>query len=269
MIHFLFSHNTMIMEQVKRLIVIVFLGSLALNALATENSTESDSLSVAERYYASQDYESAIRIYEEILAEGLESTSLYFNLANAYFKNGNVAKSILNYERALLRSPGDEAVTENLEIAKSYQVDKIEVIPEFALSVWFRSFASIMHSDAWAILSVAFFMLLLVTLFLYLFASSLVLKKTGFFSALLLLLLFLSATGLARYQKNRIEGNVFAVVLTPSVTVKSAPDASGTDLLVIHEGMKVQTADVVGDWIEIILTDGSVGWILKNDLELI
>jgi SH3-like domain-containing protein len=68
-------------------------------------------------------------------------------------------------------------------------------------------------------------------------------------------------------QKQNIVSNEKAIVFSSKVTVKSTPAKSGTDLFVIHEGLKVKILREVGDWYEIKLADGNVGWIQKEDVE--
>ena len=53
--------------------------------------------------YMKNDYAAAIQIYETLLQQG-EAAELYYNLGNSYYKSNNIAKAILNYERALLLS---------------------------------------------------------------------------------------------------------------------------------------------------------------------
>ena len=55
--------------------------------------------------YVNGDYHAAAEIYEGILAQGLSSVKLYYNLANAYFKVGRYGKAILYYNRALRLAP--------------------------------------------------------------------------------------------------------------------------------------------------------------------
>lgn len=56
--------------------------------------------------------------------------------------------------------------------------------------------------------------------------------------------------------------------MQPSVTAKSTPDNSGTDLFVIHEGRKVNiTDDTMKGWKEIELEDGTMGWVPATALE--
>ena len=51
--------------------------------------------------YGEERYAEAAAEYERVLAAGLESGPLYFNLGNAYFKAGDVGHAVLAYERAL------------------------------------------------------------------------------------------------------------------------------------------------------------------------
>jgi SH3-like domain-containing protein len=53
------------------------------------------------------------------------------------------------------------------------------------------------------------------------------------------------------------------------VAVKSSPSDSGKDLFVLHGGTKVKVIDSVGDWYEIRIADGNMGWILKETMEKI
>ena len=61
-----------------------------------------------------------------------------------------------------------------------------------------------------------------------------------------------------------------AIVLQPSVTAKSTPSDSGTDLFVIHEGRKVKISDdSMQGWKEIELEDGNIGWVPAESIERI
>ena len=44
----------------------------------------------ANKAYTQQDFFGAIQKYEEILDKGVESEAVYFNLGNAYYKNGKL-----------------------------------------------------------------------------------------------------------------------------------------------------------------------------------
>lgn len=105
--------------------------------------------------YVNGDYHAAAEIYEGILAQGLSSVKLYYNLANAYFKEGQLGKSILFYRRALRLAPGSDDIRYNLSVAEARTKDNIEQIPEFFLTEWMRGVRHTMSCTAWSILSLA------------------------------------------------------------------------------------------------------------------
>ena len=74
---------------------------------------------VADEAYAAGNYQQAIALYEQILHTQGEAAAIYYNLGNSYYKSDNIAKAILNYERALLMNPGDGDIRFNLELARS------------------------------------------------------------------------------------------------------------------------------------------------------
>jgi len=53
------------------------------------------------------------------------------------------------------------------------------------------------------------------------------------------------------------------------VTVKSSPDKSGTDLFQLHEGTKVTVKSTLGNWYEIKVGSGNVGWLEQSNVEKI
>lgn len=224
-----------------------------------------DSLRKADTCYAAQDFSCSAELYESVVAAGYSSPTLYYNLGNSHFKLGNIAYSILYYEKALVLDPSDEAIIANLNIARSHQVDKIEILPEFALRTAVKSVAAWFSSDTWAYTAVGVFALFIGALSLYVFSSSSKWRKIGFFAAFILIAVFSTSAYMASWRKTKILNNRTAIIVTPSVTIKSAPDISGTDLLVVHEGMKVQTFKSVGSWTEVKLPDGSIGWMQNSD----
>jgi SH3-like domain-containing protein len=83
------------------------------------------------------------------------------------------------------------------------------------------------------------------------------------------MLLTISSYSLANERFSLFKKDHEAIVFTPTVTVKSSPSDKSIDLFVIHSGTKVQITDNVGDWFEIKIANGSVGWILKNEIKKI
>ena len=212
------------------------------------------------------DYASAIQIYEALLKEG-EAAEVYYNLGNSYYKTGDIAKAILNYERALLIQPGNAYIRANLEIARA---NKVIPVPEVFFVSWTKSLINCLSVDAWAKVGVVCFFLLLASLYFFFFSKQIVWKKIGFIAGIVFLVLGLLANVFAFQQKNELLNRNNAIVLTPSVTVRSTPSESGTSLFILHEGRKVEIKDnSMREWKEIRLEDGKVGWVPASSVEVI
>lgn len=217
--------------------------------------------------YMENDYASAIQIYENLLKKG-EAAEIYYNLGNSYYKADDIAKAILNYERALLLRPGNADIRANLEIARSKTIDKIVPTPEFFFIVWIKSLINSLSIDAWAKLGIVCFILLLVSLYLFFFSKQIVWKKAGFTGCIVFLAFVVVSNVFAYQQKSELTNRDEAIVLLPSVTVRSTPSESGTSLFILHEGHKVGIKDnSMREWKEIRLEDGKVGWIPSSAIE--
>ena len=109
--------------------------------------------------YDQEFYEEAIVSYEQVIAEGFESSQLYFNLGNSYFKLNDYPSAIYFFEKAKKLSPNDEDILFNLTVANGLIVDKIEPVPELMFTQWWRSFYNMFNANTWAIISIAGFIL--------------------------------------------------------------------------------------------------------------
>ena len=244
--------------------VILFLISLTV-ALSSQGAAKID----ADSAYVRGDYAQAIELYEQLLTEG-ESAEVYYNLGNSYFKMDNMGKSILNYERALLLDPGNADIRSNLDIARSKTQDNLVSTPSIFFVVWITSLINTMSVKQWAICGITSFILLLLALGIFFFTMSEKIKKISFICAICLLFFSVTANIFAYSQKSSLINRNDAIVLTPSITVRSTPSESGTSLFILHEGTKVAIKDnSMQEWKEIELSDGKVGWIPNEAIEII
>ena len=219
--------------------------------------------------YSAGDYQSALDLWLSIYKTGYSSFELDYNIGNAYFKLNDVPGAILFYERAALLNPTNDDVNYNLQIAQMRTVDKFEEIPQLFIKRWLDVFALFLSSNTWAVLSMLSFIICLVCVVLFFFSSKYKLKKAGFWIALALLLFSIIALSNSIRNKNLIHHSNSAIIFSSQVNGKSSPDASGTDLFLLHEGTKVYIIDKVGEWYEIRLSDGNKGWVQSNHLEII
>lgn len=237
--------------------------------MITDNVPGAISKSAGDSAYIKEDYATAAQIYEGLLSDG-ESADVYYNLGNSYYKLGEIAKSILNYERALLLQPGNGDIRANLEVARAKAIDKVELVPEIFFISWVKSLINIMSVDAWAWWGIVSFLFFIVALYLFIFSKQVVLKKIGFTASIVLLMITVCANIFASEQKEHLVNRTSAIVMNPSVTVRSTPSESGTSLFILHEGRKVSIKDKsMREWTEISLEDGKVGWVPVSSIEVI
>ena len=239
------------------LLILIALFSLACKAQQDAN----DWIEQANAAYNMGNYDSAKIVYEKILSTDMESVPLYFNLGNTYYKMHEYPMAIYYYEKALKLDPSNEEVRTNLAIANHAIVDKIEPVPQsFIVKFWCNTRA-LLSGDQWAWCSIAFFALLLVSAFLFLRSRKIGVRKLGFFAGIVFLLVFGLSVVFAAQQKYAYENQDQAIIMAPTVTVKSSPNAASVDLFVLHEGTKVTVLESSDGWNKVRIANGSVGWL--------
>jgi tetratricopeptide (TPR) repeat protein len=230
---------------------------------------QGDLIQKANEHYTKEEFTKAIDGYNQILMAGIESPELYYNLGNAYYKTNQFTLAILNFERAKLLAPDDEDIEFNLLVANQKVVDSIQELPGIFVVRWWNSLINSQTTDSWAVLSIIGFILFLTLVGLYFFAKTGEVKRISFWAGCFLIVFTIFSWSFAARQKSRLVNHSFAIVMQPTVTVKSSPSEKGTNLFVIHEGLKVRITDKLGDWVEIRLADGNKGWLLTESIERI
>ena len=221
------------------------------------------------QFYQNQQYEKAIQSYSKVLNEGYESAELYYNIGNSYYREGNLGYAILNYERALKLSPGDEDIQHNLALANTKTIDRINTLPEFFLFQWWESFLAILTFSGWIYLSYIFYLLLLLLIIFYFYTRRPDYQRLAFFSGIAVLFLLAVSVSISVIKYNREFNIKNGVIVEQSATAKLSPDPDSNDAFVIHEGLKVKIEDKVENYYRIRLQDGKQGWLPQNDLRII
>ena len=252
---------------------ILFSGFLVAGLLAACTSlsgqVETDTYNKGVEKYSLGEFHEAAEIWTSLVASGYSSADLLYNTGNAYFKCNDIPSAILYYEKALMLKPFDEDIRYNLEIARTHVVDDFESIPELFLVRWFRMVSLVKSSDYWAISSIILFSLFLAMVLLWLLSARRPIKKAGFSMAIVFLFISLFTVSLSLQSRPLKTKKGGAIVFSSAVTGKSSPGDEGKELFVIHEGTRVRIEEQVGEWYEIRLSDGNLGWIHSSDVRKI
>ena len=219
--------------------------------------------------YSMGQYETALNDYIEIEKNGYHSYRLYYNMGNAWYKTGNMGKAILYYEKALKLNPAGEDALNNLQIAKLQTLDKIDVLPEFIVSTWIKDIRNLMSSNGWGYTAVGLFAVVCILLLLFKFAPTTGGRKLSFVLACVVFMFFIFAVLFAFSLRAKAKSEDNAVVMVPVSNVKSAPNSTGNNLFILHEGSKVEILEQAGKWCRIEISDGRQGWLEEKDIEVI
>lgn len=222
----------------------------------------------AEKLYAEKKYKEVIILYESILAEGLSSYKLHYNLGNAYYKNKQLGKAIYQYELARKLKPDNEDVLTNLRIANEKTIDKIESKENFFFGVIKSSIVNALSTSGWAWLSVTSLVVSLVLLFLFFVSQRIALKRMGFFAGLLFLAVFIVSMILGYTELHDKQNNRFAIITAPETKTHEEPSNTSGSKFSLHEGTRVRVLETTTDWTNIKLENGNEAWIRTADAGL-
>jgi len=236
--------------------------------MATGLGAQEEIFERGNQLYQDGDFAGAVDAYEAVRSAGFESAALHYNLGNAYFKSGELGRSILEWERARALAPGDADAQANLDLARSLTQDVVEPLPRFwllsAVSWWLRllprSVLLALVGGAWLAAGVGVVARILTR-------SPDVRRWAGWLAVAGAGVVAVFGTNLM-VRELGIDRPDRAVILADAVPVRSAPaDQDDLTLFEIHEGTRVRIEERTGEWAEVVLDDGKVGWVRGDVME--
>lgn len=248
--------------------IVIFFVFVILNA-SGQDFNPYDEFQEANKAYSNKLFNDAIIKYESILESNYQSPELYFNLGNAYFKVNKLAYAILNYERAVRMNNSNDDFIYNLEYARSKTIDEIEPIPTLFLIELLHFVESTFDSTGWSIAGILSIWSSVILLVLFVILGTSKAKKVSLALGVILIVISITSFILAFRQNANENIRNSAIIMDPTVYVKSSPDDSSIDKFILHEGTKVKVLDSIGNWQKIKLINGEVGWLNQEALEII
>lgn len=211
--------------------------------------------------YRKGDFQNAIDQYESVVKSKNESCDLYYNLANSYYKLNQVAPAIYYYEKALLISPNDKDIQNNLQFAKNRTIDDIKEVKKVGFEKILGNFTSLVHYNTWSYIIIGLSILFLLFFIGYYFSETALAKRIFFIGMFVLPFFIVFGFFAAYFEKNLYQNEKPAIIFVPIVSVKSEPREMASETFVIHEGTKVYVKETLDKWKKIELTDETEGWV--------
>lgn len=267
------------MKKIKFLIYSLILAVCTIQAAAVN-------LAIADSAYMKGNYQEAAVLYEEAIVHDGISAGLLYNLGNSYYKLGKDGEAMVCYERAKKLDPGNQEINQNLNFlsARVLEANKgslagkagnVEPDQETFLEGLYRVIAVETQSNNWAVFAVIAFILFLLATAMYVFTPNVLARKTGFFSGLTFLgftvvFLIFAYLGAAHFmsQEDAVVTEFTTELLEkPENTAKPSSPS-------LHKGTKLHILDAKKgsdgtEWIKVKLNADNVGWLKKQDVEII
>lgn len=235
------------------------------------NIKPSELFETANQKYETGDYDSAIKLYSQLVGNGNNvNSAVYFNLGNSYFRSGELGESIYAYESALLLDPRNKAIIKNLSFARSKILDQeFEKKEENPFTSFITSPYNLMTINELATFFTIFIWILFLSLTLYLWISNAVFKD------LLKWVVWGSAFGLVMIsfyffpKMNSINNYSESIVVVPELNVHTGPGDNYPIHFKIHEGTRVKHQRDRNNWSQVSLPNGISGWLPGDSIKKI
>lgn len=245
-----------------KIIVLTLILLLAISNLATASNNYNSLFFKGNDFYQQGQYQKAITSYQKILEKGYANGQLYYNLANAYYRQGEEGLALVNYLRARRYIPSDPDLRSNLDyLMQNTQLDQTS-------DDWYRGFIYWLTGKitsrglAWLSSILLTIIVILVLLRLYILKEiSLQLPLAG------LLLLFIISSLLTGIVVHRMHGNEIAIVVQKEAISRFEPSEQGEAHYHLPIGAAVEIKEVNDGWAQIRRDDGKRGWIKKDLIE--
>ena len=222
----------------------------------------------ANNYYNNSKYLESINIYESILAAGWESSNLYYNLGNSYFRQNQIGQSIWAYNKALKMDPRNEDLIKNLSIAEAKIKDRIILPDEFYFVKVYGNFKSRYTLKEWLLAGGIIVLFTVVSFLISEFHIFNNLKIVRVVKILILLTVTIHIVILDKFFDD--DDDKFGIIIDNQVKAYSGPFYGDNSILFnINEGTEVMIKQYQKNWTEIILLDGKSAWITSNKIRVL
>lgn len=210
--------------------------------------------------YTKGNYSNATSLYDSIILNNLESSELYYNLGNCYYQTQDWANAIWYYEKSLKLNPNNEGAIHNLQLTNLRIIDRIEALPKLFYKRWWENLIDMYTTKIWQILTMFCVWIALIIQLLNRLTNYQTKYLLASFNTLVLILFCITYSS---FQKSHSKSQ--AIIFASSVIVNSAPTDNSTNLFSLHSGAKIEIIDQIGNWINIKLANGNIGWIKESN----
>lgn len=234
-----------------RAALVCVVACLALATAARASAAAREDFVRGNACYAAGDFAGASNAYEQAVRRGDYTANLFYNLADAYYRQGNRGRAILNYQRALILDPSHAEANANLAFVRGTKAAPLTQTGwVLAVLPWLTAGAG------W----LAVLGLLIVVA---------VRRARGAGVALLTTGLLACTTGIVtiRSLDDNAANTARAVVVADNAPALYAPADNSKVVTRLTAGGEVRVLSDQGAWVYALLGDGTRAWLAADKIE--
>jgi hypothetical protein len=240
--------------------------------LAKSSATASEAMRTANQLYEAGQFAQATQAYEQLVAQGYTDGALFYNLGNAYFKQDDLGRAIVNYRRAQQLAPRDKDIKANLALARAQAVDQLEIAESGGLASQLGgAVQGLLTLNELAMLTLGAWLMLVFLFILHgsVKAGSSWRKSLRYALTVAAVVFAVGVLALGSYLY--VDRDLSAgVIVTAEVDVTSGPGTQYVTAFTLHSGAEVDLVEVRGSWSRLTVPDGELeGWVPTNAVEAI
>ncbi len=241
---------------------------LLLLSAAQAAEINADSLFIqANDHFDNREYDLALKDNLKLVKAGFQSSSLFYNIGNCYFKQGELGYAILYYLRARRLNPNDDDINANLAFARQFMPTRLEGVKINPITTFFDMVVTpfTMNLMFWTASILFIIFILYLVGYVYFQYRGLYVKLTIYG----LLILVLATSGLAGYKYRREYMTREGVIVTAEAKVYSAPSENSDLEFTGGYGLTFEIKKSLEDYYLVIFENKRKGWIKKEYIEII
>ena len=252
----------------KKLLFILF--AIAVSFVSANAAEHCSGIENGAKAYNEGDFERAIDEWRTCVDNGTENADLYYNLANAYFRNGKLGFAIYYYKSALRLDPSNDDILHNLKYAQAMTRDKVEEDGEEnpLLAGLFKAHHALsLKAQMFTLLGLFWLMAFI--------AIARRISRSGRAKNVLIGTLFVFSgifciiTMSAGYKIFVAETEIVGVVTAKDADVTSAPSEKAQTLNTLSEGTTFEVLSEQGSFAEIRLGEKVRGFVKLTDVGIV
>ncbi|WP_222166721.1 tetratricopeptide repeat protein [Edaphocola aurantiacus] len=219
----------------------------------------------ATRSYAAHQYRNAAEHYEAIVKKHEASDVVYYNLGNAYYKNGERGKAVLNYKRALKLNASNKQARDNISFIHSKTPGAPVVLKDIFFMRWYHAVLYKIPANTWAIAALIGFLLVLFVIYRMITGKiRFGYRWLSLSTVVWLLIISFAFTG---YRQGKV--NTEGVVLSSQAFLYESGDMTKPRMSVPEGTVLNLIGQPKEGKVLVRLANGTEGWIDQADVEIV